>query len=232
MADADVIAAIIQDTGEVIEIDQPCIPKRLTQTGLLLPANLPFEKWQSVLERLQGMEFSVMWWLGDCLRYGERAYGEKYAQALDATDYAYQTIADAKWVAGRFEISRRRENLTWSHHREVAGIEDDAEQDAFLDAAETGGWSKKRLRSEVRRRNAARRGSINGSRTASANTEPLRGSPLPLPRRRAPRCPSSRRISIEWPLPEPPLARSTSINASRFSSNIPVRSTSRACNLI
>ena len=103
MADGDVIAAIIQDTGEVIEIAQPCIPKRLTQTGLLLPANLPFEKWQSVLERLQGMEFSVMWWLGDCLRYGERAYGEKYAQALDATDYAYQTIADAKWVAGRFE---------------------------------------------------------------------------------------------------------------------------------
>jgi hypothetical protein len=160
MADGDVIAAIIQDTGEVIEIDQPCIPKRLTQTGLLLPANLPFEKWQSVLERLQGMEFSVMWWLGDCLRYGERAYGEKYAQALDATDYAYQTIADAKWVAGRFEISRRRENLTWSHHREVAGIQDDAEQDA---------------------RNAARRGSVNGSRTASANTEPLQGSPLPLP---------------------------------------------------
>ena len=95
-----------------IEIDHPCIPKRLTQTGLLLPANLPFEKWQSVLETLRGMEFSVMWWLGDCLRYGERAYGEKYAQALDATDYAYQTIADAKWVAGRFEISRRRENLT------------------------------------------------------------------------------------------------------------------------
>src|SRR5215472_16259090 len=128
MADGDVIAAIIQDTGEVIEIDQPCIPKQLTQTGLLLPANLPFEKWQSVLERLQGMEFSVMWWLGDCLRYGERAYGEKYAQALDATDYAFQTIADAKWVAGQFEISRSRENLTWSHHGEVAGIQDDAEQ--------------------------------------------------------------------------------------------------------
>jgi hypothetical protein len=35
------------------------------------------------------MEFSVMWWLGNCLRYGERAYGEKYAQAFDATDYAY-----------------------------------------------------------------------------------------------------------------------------------------------
>jgi hypothetical protein len=88
MGDGDSIAAIIQDTGEVIEIDQ-CIPKRLTQTGLLLPANLPFERWQSVLETLRGTEFSVMWWLGDCLRYGERAYGEKYAQALDATDYAY-----------------------------------------------------------------------------------------------------------------------------------------------
>ena len=72
-------------------------------------------------------------------------------------------IADAKWVAGRFEISRRRENLTWSHHREVAGIEDDAEHDAVLDAAATGGWSKKRLRSEVRHCNAARRASVNRS---------------------------------------------------------------------
>src|SRR5215472_10616575 len=180
MADDDVIAAIIQDTGEVIEIDQPCIPKQLTQTGLLLPANLPFEKWQSVLERLQGMEFSVMWWLGDCLRYGERAYGEKYRRLMRPIMPIRQSLM-RNGVAGRFEISRRRENLTWSHHREVAGIEDDAEQDAVLDAAETGGWSKKRLRAEVRRRNAALRGSVNGSRTASANTEPLQGSPLPLP---------------------------------------------------
>ena len=174
------------------------------------------------------------------LRPSTRARAEKLARAAECLIYsltpggfwapknAYQTITDAKWVAGRFEISRRRENLTWSHHREVAGIEDDAEQDAFLDAAETGGWSKKRLRAEVRRRNAARRGSVNGSRTASANTEPLRGSPLPLP---AP--------GAELPVEPPDLDRVAIARAAlgaldfdqrlALSPNISVRSTSRVC---
>ena len=41
------------------------------------------------------------------------------------TSLRLPAIANAKWVAGRFDLSRRRDNLTWSHHREVAGIEDD-----------------------------------------------------------------------------------------------------------
>ena len=43
-------------------------------------------------------------------------------RALDATDYGYQTVADAKWVARRFELSRWRQNLPWSHHKEVAAL--------------------------------------------------------------------------------------------------------------
>ena len=30
---------------------------------------------------------------------------------------------DAGWVAGKVETSRRREGLSWTHHREVAGLE-------------------------------------------------------------------------------------------------------------
>ena len=29
---------------------------------------------------------------------------------------------DAGWVAGQIEMSRRRDILSWSHHREVAGL--------------------------------------------------------------------------------------------------------------
>ena len=35
-----------------------------------------------------------------------------YARALDATEYSYQTVADANWVAGAFELLRRRENVS------------------------------------------------------------------------------------------------------------------------
>lgn len=39
------------------------------------------------------IEGAVQWWVGDWLNFGERKYGEKYAQGMDATGYAYQTVA-------------------------------------------------------------------------------------------------------------------------------------------
>jgi len=87
-------------------------------------------------------------WLGDWLAYGERAYGETYAQALDATDYEYGTLRDAMWVTKQFALSRRRDNLSWSHHREVAALPPDR-QDHWLDRAEAEGLTRNGLRSQL-----------------------------------------------------------------------------------
>jgi hypothetical protein len=46
------------------------------------------------------------------------AYGEMYSQALDATDYEDGSLRNAKYVADRIEICRRRQNLSWSHHQD------------------------------------------------------------------------------------------------------------------
>jgi hypothetical protein len=54
------------------------------------------------------------------LNFGEGKYGEMYSQALDATKLSYSHLHHAKAVAARFEIGRRRPNLSWSHHHEVA----------------------------------------------------------------------------------------------------------------
>jgi N6-adenosine-specific RNA methylase IME4 len=53
-------------------------------------------------------------------------------------------------VASRVETSRRREVLSWSHHKEVAALEP-AEQDAWLDRAEAEGWTRMDLRSAIKR---------------------------------------------------------------------------------
>ena len=52
-----------------------------------------------------------------------RKYGEKYSQALELGDYERGTLRNAAWVAGHIEMSRRRDNLSWSHHNEVADLE-------------------------------------------------------------------------------------------------------------
>ena len=73
--------------------------------------------------------------IGDWLVYGEHTYGEMYAQALDATGFSYGTLANQVYVAQRFDFSRRRENLSFSHHQEVAALPPE-EADELLDRAD------------------------------------------------------------------------------------------------
>jgi hypothetical protein len=120
----------------------------LDATSLEIGKKLEFSEWQGIGERLRKLEGGVMWWLGDWLRVGEAEYGEKYSQALDATDYAYQTLNSARWVAESVEAKRRRKALTWGHHREVASLEA-KEQDKWLARAEKDGLTVKELRTLI-----------------------------------------------------------------------------------
>jgi len=52
-------------------------------------------------------------------------------------------------VARRFELERRRDNLSFAHHAEVAPLTQ-PEQDYWLRVAEEKGWSRNQLRREVR----------------------------------------------------------------------------------
>lgn len=149
--------AIINETGEVLEVSERglSLPGRVTPIGLELPESLSFEEWQGIGETLKGVERSLMWWIGDWLRFGERRYGETYAQALDATEIAYQTLVNAKNVSAKFESNRRRLNLSWSHHAEVASLPPE-ESDALLSEAERQGLSTRELRRRVSQHKAAR----------------------------------------------------------------------------
>lgn len=136
-----------------------------TRVGLQLSDSMTFEEWETVGSTLRDMERSVQWWIGDWVRFGERKWGEKYAQAIEVTGKDYGTIRNATYVAERFDLSRRRDNLTFAHHQEVAPLAPSV-QDALLDRAEAGDWSRERLRREVsdtRRREASR------ARVAAAN---------------------------------------------------------------
>lgn len=111
--------------------------------GLVIPDGFEFQQWEDIGRTIKVMNDGVQWWLGDWLNFGERKYGEKYSQALNDTEY--QAFQDVAWVARQFEISRRRENLTWSHHREAAPLEIE-EQNKVLDAASAGKLSTRELR--------------------------------------------------------------------------------------
>jgi len=100
------------------------LPGTITKTSLILPANLSFDDWEDLGERLAGARESLRWWLGDWVNFGEAAYGEKYAQALDETHYSYSALRNIAYTTKNTPESLRHQDLTFEHHTTVAGLEE------------------------------------------------------------------------------------------------------------
>jgi hypothetical protein len=153
-----IVPSLVSPRGHVV------VPR----VGLRFPARLPFEAWVAVGRQLSAVATSSAWCLGDWLAYGQDAYGNRYQKAVEGTGLDYQALRNYVWVARRFELSRRRETLSFGHHAEVASLPE-PEQDFWLRKAEELGWSTSRLRQQVRASLA--------ERTEQLELEPATGSP-------------------------------------------------------
>jgi hypothetical protein len=111
---------------------------------------MSFAEWLEHGRRLGLMGRSAGWWIGDWLRFGNWAYGERYVRASRVTGYDVQTLKNYVYVAGQIEASRRRDGLSWSHHAEVVALDAEA-QERWLDRAEAERLSVRCLREEIRR---------------------------------------------------------------------------------
>jgi hypothetical protein len=90
--------------------------------------------WVAVGRYLGAINRVSQWWLGDWLLYGAAKWGEKYAEAAKITGYDPGSLRNMASLAAQFDLSRRRDKLTWCHHAAVAGLERD-EQEHWLDRA-------------------------------------------------------------------------------------------------
>lgn len=115
----------------------------LTPKGLTVNAPITYKEWTVELNVLRQMEGAIQWWIGDCLNYGERRWGEKYAQAVNEAEAKnWQRYAS---VAARYEITHRCVNLSWTHHLVVAYL-DEPTRDELLQRAATFQWSVRDLK--------------------------------------------------------------------------------------
>jgi hypothetical protein len=122
---------------------------RTTASSLQLRRGLTFDSWVGVGARIARISNASAWWLGDWLIYGERAYGGRYAEALETTQLDYQTLRNYAWVARSFEPSRRRAGVSFGHHAELAA-HPEADQDLWLERAQRLAWSRNELRRQLR----------------------------------------------------------------------------------
>jgi len=113
------------------------------------PAELTFEEWTAIGNTLQQVGASLNWWIGDWLNYGEGKWGEMYAQAVEVTGWEYDRLRTTKWVANAVKLSFRKDNLSWTHHVHVAGLEP-TEQSKWLELATANGWRSGQLRDAIK----------------------------------------------------------------------------------
>lgn len=137
----------------------------LTPTGLRIDGEPDYDEWYFFGEWLRFIEKSIQFAIGDWINYGEARWGEKYAQALDETEYSYQTLREYSYMAANINLFARANNVSYSHHREVAslkrpdGTPDGERQREYLELAASEGLTvaklKQRIREDKRKSEAA-----------------------------------------------------------------------------
>src|SRR5262245_47074678 len=109
----------------------------LSPVGLVADKGVTQEQWEQTGNILGEITKRCMWYIGDWYRIGsEKKWGEKYDDCEERFGIAAQTAMNASSVSKAIDFYRRRENLSWSHHAEVAFIADEKQQGKWLDKAE------------------------------------------------------------------------------------------------
>ena len=106
--------------------------------SLDLPPNLPFDEWREIGAQLRRARARLAWLIGDWWAYGEHKDGDRKAlvESEDWDGPQFQTCMNTAAICRAFsDTSRRRENLSFKHHAEVASLPE-AEADRLLDWCE------------------------------------------------------------------------------------------------
>lgn len=111
------VAAVVEITGRSDEDNLAGVPE--------------FMQWVAIGHWLGGISTAVKWWIGDWLSFGEGAWGERYAQAAEATGLDIGTLQNWAYTCRQVLPSRRRAELSFTAHYAVAKLEP-AEQEEWL----------------------------------------------------------------------------------------------------
>jgi hypothetical protein len=122
---------------------------RPTMTGVAFDPLLPYDRWKAVGAQIGTYANATPWWLGDWLLFGRMKYGRRYKEALAVTGLDYQTLRNYAMVARRFDVGRRRRDLTFQHHAAVCALAP-GDQERWLDLAAGQRWSRNELRRRLR----------------------------------------------------------------------------------
>ena len=124
---------------------------KVTLTSLTVgDPNASYDTLVELLAFVGQVHKSSAWWVGDAINQIERRHGDKvYQAAADVLRLAPQTCANYASICTHVPRVRRREELEFSHHAEVA-YKDPDEQEYWLNKAIENNWKRAELRAAIR----------------------------------------------------------------------------------
>lgn len=157
----DVIARDGSEQGAIQLLLALEVEGKADETGLnLTDPDMPYETWEALGRFLGSIDRRSRWYIGDWLNFGEAVYGEKAAQGVESTTadrYSeaervtgldHGTLMNIRSVCGRVAKSRRRKELGFWIHAEVAKLSPE-EQTEWLQRAIDEGWTRNQLREAI-----------------------------------------------------------------------------------
>ena len=137
--------------GETLEL-----LRRMEQAGALGPTHLDLsqrldldiDNFEAVARFLGRLHDGSKWWIADLLLEAEARFGESSYQIAAATGRSERTLGNWIYVASKVPRSRRREELSFTHHALVAPLDCQA-QSKWLQRAVDERLSSRELRDAV-----------------------------------------------------------------------------------
>jgi len=159
----------MDEDKEVLTLDVAGVT--LTTTGLVVEGEPDLDDWEHVGSFINRVGAAVNFWCGDYLNYAQDRddWAERYEQIRSEFNLEEHTLANIQSVCRNIRHSRRRENLPWSHHAEVAYLEESV-ADELLEQADPGAPNEQ-PKLTIREMRAAKNGEdIDAVNTVAADT--------------------------------------------------------------
>jgi N6-adenosine-specific RNA methylase IME4 len=129
---------------------------KFEKNSLILNDNITIEEWKELGGQLKKIEGCVQFWIGDWARFGDKkGFTEKYTDSKvydeleEITGLERKAIQNIKSITDNIDSSRRREDLSFSHHAEVAKLNPE-KQTEFLQKASEEKLSVRELRNLIK----------------------------------------------------------------------------------
>lgn len=95
---------------------------RMTRTALYVPADVTEGEMTVMGDFLRQAVGAMQFWIGDYANRWHDGYGEMYKRLAEYFQIEEKTLRNWAWVCRKIDLSRRRDNLSFSLHAEVAGL--------------------------------------------------------------------------------------------------------------